>query len=158
MNKGIAIIAVLFLLVTGCSYFRGSTGTGPSDQGSRSRIESPNAVFHTFPDIPIPKELKLVTDRSFIYETPGMKVGVLLLSGNVDVSSLENYFKVSMVKNGWRFVNSYKYGDTILNFVKEERASNIRIGREAFTTQVEIWVGPTEKGGSPSVQKSDGIR
>ena len=30
-----------------------------------------------------------------------------------------------MVKNGWRFVNSYQYNDLILNFVKEDRSSNI---------------------------------
>jgi hypothetical protein len=50
-----------------------------------------------------------------------------------------------MVKNGWRFVNSYQYKDLILNFVKEDKSSNIRATREAFTTQVEIWVGPLDK-------------
>ena len=156
MNKHLVVIVALLFLASGCSYFQRSTGS--ANQTSRSRIESPNTVFHTFPDIPIPKELNLVRDKSFIYETPGLKVGVLALSGNVDVGSLESYFKVNMVKNGWRFVNSYRYGDTILNFLKEERSSNIRIVREAFNTQVEIWVGPTEKNPPLPAPKNDGSR
>ena len=73
--------------------------------------------------------------------------------------SLENYFKVNMVKNGWRFVNSYKYGTTILNFIKEDRASNIRATRETFTTQVEIWVGPVDRAApAPRISKENGFR
>ena len=49
-----------------------------------------------------------------------------------------------MGKNGWRFVNSYKFNDIILNFVKDDKSSNIRMSREAFTSQVEIWVGPIQ--------------
>ena len=71
-----------------------------------------------------------------------MPAGALVLSGNVDVGNLDNYFKINMAKNGWRFMNSCKYGSLILNFIKEDRTSNIRATREAFTTQVEMWIGP----------------
>ena len=93
----------------------------------------------------MPRELNLLREKSFVYETPSVKAGVLVLSGNVDVPSLETYFRTNMAKNGWRLINSYKYGDMILNFMKEDRASNIRTSRDAFTTQVEIWVGPVDR-------------
>jgi hypothetical protein len=146
-----AFIIVLVIMLSGCSYFRSSTVS--SNAVGRSSTEGQNVVFYSFPDIPVPKELTLVREKSFIYETSSMKVGVLLLSGNVDIVSLENYFKINMVKNGWRFINSYKYNDTILNFMKEDRSANIRTTRETFTTQVEIWVGPLEKGerGTPYI-------
>jgi hypothetical protein len=142
MNKGVMTLAALLLLVAGCAYFQKPSS---QDQAGMPKTEVPNAVFYTFPDIPVPKELTLVREKSFIYETPTVKAGVLLLSGNVEVGSLENYFKANMARNGWRFVNSYKYNDMILNFVKEDKASNIRATRDAFTTQVEIWVGPVDK-------------
>ena len=51
-----------------------------------------------------------------------------------------------MARNGWRFVNSYKYNDMILNFVKDDGASNMRITGETLTTQAEVWVGSVERG------------
>jgi hypothetical protein len=144
VTRKVILVVMLFVIVSSCSMFRNNTDTanrtGQAKDGS-------NAAFYSFPDIPLPRELSLIREKSFIYEAPGMKVGVLLLSGNVDMESLENYFRANMAKNGWRFVNSYKYNDMILNFVKEDRASNIRITRETFTTHVEVWVGPVEKSG-----------
>ena len=141
MRKGTLVLAAMLLFVLGCA----ARQPAGQDQQVAAKGEVPNVVFYTFPDIPVPKELSLERDKSFIYETPTVKAGVLVLRGNVDVASLETYFKVNMAKNGWRFVNSYKYGDVILNFMKEDRASNIRTTRDAFTTQVEIWVGPVDR-------------
>ena len=141
MRKGTLVLAAMLLFVLGCAA-RQPAGQDPS---SVVKGEAPNVVFYTFPDIPVPKELDLQREKSFIYETPTVKAGVLVLSGNIDVASLETYFKVNMAKNGWRFINSYKYRDVILNFMKDDRASNIRMSRDAFTTQVEIWVGPVDR-------------
>lgn len=137
------IVISLVVIISGCSYFRSSTVS--SNAIGKSSTEGSNVVFYSFPDIPVPKELTLIREKSFIYETSSIKVGVLLLSGNVDIISLESYFKINMAKNGWRFTNSYKYNDMIMNFLKEDRSANIRTTRETFTTQVEIWVGPLEK-------------
>jgi hypothetical protein len=157
MCKGVVVVlAGLLVVASGCSSFQKSDAT--NDQKPQYGTEAPNKVTYSFPDIPVPTELSLVKDKSFIYETPGMKVGVLVLRGNLDVASLENYFRVNMPKSGWRFVNSYKYGDTILNFTKEERSSNIRIKRVTFSTDVEIWVGPIERSSQSSGQRGDGSR
>jgi len=75
-------------------------------------------------------------------------VGVVVLNGNVDLDSLENYFKVNMVKNGWRFVNSFKFKDVTLNFVKDDKTCNIKMSRSVFSSDVEIWVGPADRASS----------
>lgn len=155
MKKGmIWFIAGLFLL-TGCATIDKWRG---KEETPKSRTETPNVVFYTFPDVPIPKELELIRDKSFIYETPTLKAGVLVLGGNIDVLSLENYFKLNMVKNSWRFVNSYKYNDVILNFVKDDRSSNIRMTRDGFNTQVEIWVGPIDRAARTPGPKGDDFK
>ncbi len=141
MKKWMVVLAGALLFVGGCATSHKSV----VQETGGSQNEAANAVFYTFPDIPVPKELSFQRGKSFIYETPNVKAGVLVLTGNVDVGDLENYFKINMVRNGWRFLNSYKYGDMILNFTKEDRTSNIRATREAFTTQVEIWVGPVDR-------------
>jgi len=156
MKKGVVVLIAMLVFMGGCATPRHAAVQG---QEAAPQDEASNTVFYTFPDIPVPKELIFQREKSFIFETPNVKAGVLILSGNVDIGSLENYFKISMVKNGWRFVNSYKYGTTILNFVKEDRACNIRATRETFTTQVEIWVGPVDRAAPvPRTPKENGFR
>jgi hypothetical protein len=156
MMKGTVTLLAFLLFASGCAYFQKSS---TPDQAAKPKTETPNVVFYTFPDIPVPKELALVRERSFIYETPSVKAGVLVLTGNVEMPSLESYFRANMAKNGWRFLNSYKYNDMILNFLKDDKASTIRATRDTFTTQVEIWVGPVERNGQPFVErKENGLR
>ncbi len=157
MKKGMVLLVAVMLLLSACALTEKITGK--EETTPRAKPEGPNVAYYTFPDIPVPKELTFVREKSFIYETPTVKAGVLLLNGNVDVASLENYFKTNMVKNGWRFVNSYKYNDVILNFAKEERSSNIRMVRDTFTTTVEIWVGPTDRsGGAPVMPRGNDFK
>lgn len=141
MKVVVICLALAALFVSGCSTGNQMTG---QEQSGKPKQEGINQVFYTFPDIPIPKELNFNREKSFIYETQNLKAGVLVLSGNIDMASLDSYFRVNMVKNGWRFVNSYKYTDVILNFLKDDRSSQIRITRDAFSTHVEIWVGPIQ--------------
>ena len=156
MKTGVLILAAALLCASACTMFQKSAVQG---EAATPQKEAANEVFYTFPDIPVPKELTLQRERSFIYETPHVKAGVLVLTGNVEMASLEAYFKVNMAKNGWRFVNSYKYGDVILNFVKDDKASNVRATRNAFTTQVEIWVGPIDRNETaPMTTRDDGFK
>ncbi|MCS7280291.1 MAG: hypothetical protein NZ583_01490 [Desulfobacterota bacterium] len=148
MSKGLTIIGLIMgLILFGCAHFEKAKVA----EGEKKAKEGPalNQVFYNFPDIPIPKELELVSDRSFIYESPGIKAGVLVFRGNVDVDSLQNYFKINMSKNGWRFVNSFRFREIMLNYAKDDKTCTIKISREGFTTDVEISVGP-QAGISPS--------
>jgi hypothetical protein len=139
---GVLVLAVL-LLVTGCSTW--NKLTGQEEQPTTKTSEAPNVAYYSFPDIPIPNELELVRDRSFVYETSTVKTGLLVLKGNVDINSLEQYFRTNMAKNGWKFMNGFKYATVILNFTKDDRSAYIRISRETFSTWVEVWVGPIDK-------------
>jgi hypothetical protein len=142
MKKFIILSCVMLLLCSGCTFFRNLTG----QQNQPKQEGGPNQAFYGFPDVPIPQELTLVSDRSFVYETSVFKAGVLFFNGNVELQSLENYFKINMPKNGWKYVNSFRYRDSILNYVKDDKTCNIRMSRGTFSSDVEIWVGPAEKG------------
>ena len=148
MRKFIILSCVMLLVFSGCALFQknGSENPPPAKQ------EGPNQVFYGFPDVPVPKELNIVNGKSFVYETPTFKAGVLSFDGDVDPQSLENYFKVNMAKNGWKYINSFRYKDVVFNYIKEDKTCNIKISRGAFSTDVEIWIGPADKG---SMQKSN---
>jgi len=70
------------------------------DETSVTKSEAPNVAYYSFPDVPIPKELELVRDKSFVYETQNVRTGLLVLSGNVDIDSLEQYFRTNMARTG----------------------------------------------------------
>lgn len=153
MKKIIILCFVLSLLFGGCAGFQRQADTTPPDDQ-----EDFNQAFYGFPDVPIPKELKMVNDRSFVYEAPGLKAGVITFSGNVDVTSLENYFRIHMPKNGWRYVNSFRYKDIVLNYVKADKTCNIKISRGAFQTELEVWVGPAERDAIQRPAASNGLQ
>jgi hypothetical protein len=143
MKKALVMVMVL-MLTAGCAGFgKWSSKEEPSQPATGPTL---NQAFFTFPDIAVPQELSFQRDKSFIYETSSVKAGVMRFGGNVEMGSLETYFRTNMAKNGWRFVNSYKTTDIILNFVKDDRSSNIRIAPGTFSNSVEIWVGPLDRG------------
>jgi hypothetical protein len=148
MKKIIILSCVMLLLCSGCALFQKYTSGSPA----QPKQEGSNQTFYGFPDVPVPQELTLVSDRSFVYEISTFKAGVLVFDGNVDLQSLENYYKINMPKNGWRYVNSFRYKDSIFNYVKDDKICNIRMSRGKFSSDLEIWVGPAEKG---SIQKSN---
>lgn len=90
MKKVPVVFAAFLFLASGCAYFQ---KPAPPDQATKPKTEVPNVVFYTFPDIPVPKELTLVREKSFIYETPSVKAGVLRLTGNIDIGSTRELFQ-----------------------------------------------------------------
>ncbi|MCX8109954.1 MAG: hypothetical protein N3D15_01705 [Syntrophorhabdaceae bacterium] len=143
MKKIVILVIIGLLVLSGCTWFKKT----PDDPQARPKDEKINQVFYGFPDVPLPKELKYVSEKSFVFETSNLKAGVMFFNGDVEMQSLENYFKVNLVKNGWRFVNSYRYKDVVLNFIKDDKTCNIKMTRSAFNTEVEIWVGPVDRYG-----------
>lgn len=148
MKKCIILSFVMLLVFAGCALFPRNN----SESSAKAKQEGPNQIFYGFPDVPIPKEMTIINDRSFVYETPSFRAGVLFLSGNVDLQSLENYFKMNMAKNGWRYINSFRYKDVVLNYIKDDKTCTIKMSRGAFESDAQIWIGPADRG---SIQKTN---
>jgi hypothetical protein len=146
MRKATVVLLILAFAFGGCGAFR-------KQETAQPQTEMLNQTFHGFPDVPVPKELEFVRDRSFIYETPGLKAGVMVFSGNVDIQSLVDYFTANMARNGWKAVNVFRHRDVLMNYVKDDRTCQIRMTRSTFNTEVEIWVGPA---GKESPARTDG--
>ena len=100
--------------------------------------------YYHFDDVLVPGELKYKQDKSFIYETPRFKTGVMIFSKWwLDVGSLIDFFTYHMEKDNWKLVNSFRGKESILNFSKPDKTCTIRITEKWYgTTEVEIRVGP----------------
>ncbi len=98
--------------------------------------------YYDFDDIPIPMEMTLNRNDSILFESQGVKVGMLTYTGRVDSDSLFNYFQVSMQNEGWRLLSYIKYGTQILTFDKDDRLCIIRIIEGRMRSELQIWVSP----------------
>ncbi|MCG8566215.1 MAG: hypothetical protein MI747_14155 [Desulfobacterales bacterium] len=142
------IIISLALVSTGCIE---SLNTSPSGKSSSTtaNMGSPNAtpkttaLYYDFEDVLVPRELKVVQDRTVVISTPGYTSGILVLKGNVERSSLINFFINNMQKDNWGIVSQIKSPDnSILVFDKASKCAVISIKVNQFNTYVEVGVAP----------------
>lgn len=110
--------------------------------------EKPRASSYEFDDILIPSEMKLDKKDSFVYTTAKFKVGILSFTGGVEPDSLTTFFQNNMARDGWRQISTLKYKETMLVFLKDERACVITIEEKLFSTSLKVRVGPIDQAAS----------
>jgi len=145
-------IVVLWLLIVlsvtwmGCSTTVKERQQGQPAGGATGEVTSGGEETgkYYFDDVRVPSELNYKANKSFVYESPGFKAGIMVFSKwRLDVDSLVEYFKYNMEKDNWRLVNSYRGKESFLNFSKPNKTCTIRIVEKwCGTTVVEIRVGP----------------
>ena len=144
----IALLLVIFLGLawTGCSTTvkerqQGQPATGATGE---ARSEGEGMGKYYFDDVRVPSELNYKANKSFVYETPRFKAGLLhFTKWRLDVSSLIDFFTYNMEKDNWKLVNSFKGKESFLNFSKPDKTCFVKIKEKwTGTTIVEIQVGP----------------
>lgn len=146
---GLLLVIFLGLVLIGCSTtvkerqpgqpIAGATGTT-----GETKAEGEGMGRYYLDDVRVPSELNYKPDKSFIYETPRFKAGVLhFTKWLLDVPSLIDYFIYNMEKDNWKMINIFKGKESFLNFSKPDKTCTVRIKEKwTGTTIVEIQVGP----------------
>ena len=137
----VIILLLAALMLPGCM-------TARKGEPSPVSATETRATHYDFDDILVPSELSLDKKNSLVFTAGRSKVGVLLLSGRVEPSSLAAFFQNNMQKDGWSLLSSFKYRQYLLIFRKDERACVITITEKTFSTAAEIRVGLSEQGSS----------
>ena len=120
---------------------QGQPVTGPTGE-AKAEWEGMGKVY--LEDVRVPSELNYKPNRSFVYETPRFKAGVLVFTKwRLDVSSLIDFFTYNMEKDNWKLVNSFRGKESFLNFTKPDKTCTVKmVEKWVGTTVVEIRVGP----------------
>jgi hypothetical protein len=148
MNKTIFQKMSITVLLVGV--LLGTMWMGCSSTLKERREESVKVVwkgtgkYYHFNDVLIPKELEYKQNKSFIYETPRFKAGVMFFSKWwLDVGSLVDFFIYNMEEDNWKLVNSFKGKESVFNFSKPDKTCTIKISENWYgMTEVEVRVGP----------------
>lgn len=137
------LVFLLSMVWMGCSTTvkerRGEPAKGEEKEAVKYR-----AKYYHFDDVLVPEELNYKQKRSFVYETPQFKAGIIVFTKwRLDVDSLIDFFTYHMEKDNWKLVNSFKGKESILNFSKPDKTCTIKmIEKWYWTTEVEVRVGP----------------
>ncbi len=154
----ITLLSVSILGITGCSHmpWQGDSGAYTSQtSGTTSESNSsaknttatgPLPKYYDFEDIPVPYELNIDKDESFIYQTSNFKAGVLVLSGRVDPSSVVSFFTTTLPRENWKLLGGFRYHRSIVVFEKGKRICLINVKESPLKTYVEIYVAPMVDG------------
>ncbi len=140
----VGILSLLFM-IAGCSALQPREGLSSSSGAAAvtsNTSDENKPVYYDFGDVLLPKALKVDMRDSFIFHTPGLTAGVLVLYGNVEAGSLLGFFESKMPVDGWRQISSFKAPRSMMLFKKQTRWCVISITEGQFKTQVEIWVAP----------------
>ena len=151
----VALVCSAFslLVIAGCATKTLSEKSTPIDDSQLTEEgeeegETAFSLYYDFKDVPVPKEMKVKREQSFVFQTTEFTAGVLAFSAKVEPDSLISYFLNKMPSDGWRFLSSFKSPRNILFFLKNNRFCIITITSKTFTTDLEILVTPSFQGGS----------
>jgi len=93
-----------------------------------------------FEDVPVPRGLAYVEDRSTIIESPSVKAARMLYRGRIEPMSLAGALRTTLESNGWRSVShmtSMPAGTTQV-YEKAGNSLQIRVWEEWWFTYVEL--------------------
>ncbi len=146
-----ALAVVVALALAGCSTLGLQSKAAPPRQtGSAPAAAAPesNFVYYDFDDIAVPSGFKLSSEDSFVYQSGGLKSGLLVFDGRIEPVSATNFMVAAMTRDNWRLKSSFKYNRTLMLFEKPGKVAFIAITESITNTRLEVWVAPIPEAGA----------
>lgn len=99
-----------------------------------------------FHDIPVPKGFKLVSSKSFIFQTEDTRVALLKYIGRAKLHNIVEFYKEQMSFYNWSLLNVVEYGKSVLNFERRGQTCIVTIESQGLRKAITISVAPKAKG------------
>ena len=142
MRKLFLVLIMVFFMfaITGCQYMEQSV---KSDQPVAEAKATPQMANFQFEDLPIPNNLKIINDDSFVYETNNYRTGIIKYQGEDNFKNVGNFFKGELPKYNWNLVNSIEFKKVMqLIFVKPDWITVIYLEQDGSNVIVTVTIGP----------------
>lgn len=143
MLRAVALQVLVALCVTACA--TGLLSPQPTSleetQGEKEAKEAP-PLYYDFKDVPVPRELDIINEKSFVFQTAQSTIGLISFSGSLNLESLIDFFTRRMPEDGWRLLSSFRSPKIMLFFMKGNRFCIITMVGKTFGTEVEILLTP----------------
>jgi len=100
------------------------------------------AAMLKFADVPYPTGFKLLPQGSYVFESTGVRVGLLKYQGKANVDQVVNFYKEQMQMYNWNLLNVIEYGERLLNFDRELESCIVSLSPKGNNITVTISIGP----------------
>jgi len=100
------------------------------------------AAMLKFTDVPYPTGFKLLSQGSYVFESAGVRVGLLKYQGKANAEQVLNFYKEQMLMYNWNLLNTIEYGERLMNFDREQESCIISILPKGNNITITISVGP----------------
>ncbi len=140
MKKIILILLLLSFIsaFSGCKMVEEVT---KKDKPVITKVE--NMANFRFEDLPVPNNLTLLNEDSFVYETDNYRTGILKYRGNDNYKNIGNFYKGELPKYNWVLISSIEYQQVIqLIFQKPGWITVLYIKQDGSTVYLTITIGP----------------
>ena len=133
----ILIFAFCFLNFYGCAGLSKKQDSTPKNLG----LLEPSSILK-FSDVPVPTGFKLLPQKSYSFESSGVRVGVLRYQGKANPDQVVNFYKEQMPMYNWNLLNVIEYGDRLINFDRENETCNVALLPKGNTLTITVSLGP----------------
>lgn len=145
----LVFLGALLAVVAGCA----SDGSFQNPFANNEPAPTTSYFFSEFSDIPIPNEMSENRSNTFITFAPsGVKCGVQLFSGRVEVVSLMNTMRRHMASNGWTLRSLLRAQESVMTFEKPDRIASLQLSDGLIKTEMRVFVSSRLEGDSPAVE------
>jgi hypothetical protein len=135
------LCCLIIALLLGCSRL----AKKDSQAASQVNMLEPQPLMK-FADIPVPVGFKLLTQDSYIFESAGVRVGLLRYHGKADPDRVLDFYKEQMLLYNWNLLNVIEYGQHLMNFDRENETCIVNLLPKGNTTTIVISLGPKSQG------------
>jgi hypothetical protein len=108
---------------------------------TRSSALEPSSMLK-FADVPFPSGFKLLSADSYVFESGGVRVGLLKYQGKADIDRVINFYKEQMLMYNWDLLNVVEYGERLMNFDRINETCIISLLPKGKLITITISVGP----------------
>ena len=130
----LSLLLVFTLSVSGCVSVQKSIDLTPQS------LES--SLMPRFNDIPHPMGFSILPEKSFAFESGGVRAGKLKYTGKADAVDVVSFYKNQMPIYNWALLNIIQYGEYMLNFERENEGCVIIIKPIGNRVEISISLAP----------------
>ena len=143
------IICLTLLLPLGCA----SDGSFVNPFESSEPSTGAAYFFSEFTDVPIPNDMKESRGDTYIsFAATGVKCGVQLFKGNLDIVALMNAMRRNLSEQGWVLRALLRSQESMLVFEKPDRICAIQITDGSISTHMRIFMSSKLEGDSHNLE------
>jgi hypothetical protein len=139
-----ALLLAMALVFTGCAASSSDSGNASADPAATREF-----YYEEFNDVSIPLDMEVSKGDTFVtYSSGGVKVGIQLFKGRLEMGSLIAAMQRYMQRDGWSLRSVFRAQRAILIFEKPEKICTLFIEDGMITTSMLVFISPNLSDGN----------